>query len=93
MVGSAATGRLGPVGSAASGRFAPVRLLDWRLTNLKEHRVSKDKPELPPARPQEQRGLIIDVVVPVAQSAISGGVGAVVGSKLGNKPTPPQQDK
>ena len=41
--------------------------------------------------PQEQRGLVTEVVVPVVQSAISGGVGAVVANQISRPKEPPQE--
>jgi hypothetical protein len=41
----------------------------------------------------EQRGLVTDVVVPIAQSVVSGAAGAVVGNKLGGKKQPPPPTK
>lgn len=40
-------------------------------------------PPPPPPAPPEQRGVVTDVVVPLAQSVVSGAVGAYVGSKVG----------
>jgi hypothetical protein len=56
---------------------------------------SKDKMVRPEAG--EKRGLVTDVVVPIAQSGLGGAVGgavsAAVGGKLGGeKPPPPKKD-
>ncbi len=37
----------------------------------------------------EEHGVVTDVIVPLAQSAIGGAVGAVVAGKLGEKPPDP----
>jgi hypothetical protein len=37
----------------------------------------------------EKRGLVTDVVVPIAQSGVSGAVGAAVANKLGGRKQPP----
>jgi hypothetical protein len=56
--------------------------------------TSEQEDKRVPPEHVEKRGLMTDVVVPIAQSAVGGAVGAVVGSKLsGQKPPPPPPKK
>jgi hypothetical protein len=41
----------------------------------------------------EQKGLVTDVVVPIAQAAVAGGVGAAVANQLGKPKGEPPKDK
>jgi hypothetical protein len=54
--------------------------------------MSKDKPDLPQAPPHEEKGLITDVVVPLAQAAVGGAVGAAVAGHVA-RPKDPPKDK
>jgi hypothetical protein len=57
--------------------------------------MAKDNPEKS-SRPRpvyEQRGFMSDVVVPLGQAAVSGGVGGYVGAKVGQGKNPPPDTK